>query len=319
MKSFLFYAPIALVFGSCMGSFDKAPVCQARLPLTPGKVHYYVIREDSQTFSEEKGVKVSRENNTALSLHCTAIPNGSEAHLKIIVDTLALHQHSDDRSLDMDAASAIQSPDPGERMLAAFEGAELSGEMDGKGQIALSGLEKVYRQMNVLGESNETSRMAWERRLDTAFFTSLLEKAWHIYPNGLAVGNKGGPTEDKAGGPATGNTPALAIGDSWVLPDSLNADCHIPVDTTYTLASYRNGILHFTTRAVVDIQSRRLQQTTHDGQLTLKGKQVGYIDVDAATGMVLGGKSTLMARGALKTGETSIPLIIDSTYTVSAS
>ena len=91
------------------------------------------------------------------------------------------------------------------------------------------------------------------------------------------------------------------------------------MDTTYTLASYRNGILHFTTRAVVDIQSRRLQQTTHDGQLTLTGKQVGYIDVDAATGMVLGGKSTLMARGALKTGETSIPLIIDSTYTVSAS
>ena len=297
MKSFLFYAPIALVFGSCMGSFDKAPVCQARLPLTPGKVHYYVIREDSQTFSEEKGVKVSRENNTALSLHCTAIPNGSEAHLKIIVDTLALHQHSDNLELNMDAASAIQSPDPGERMLAAFEGAELSGEMDGKGQIALSGLEKVYRQMNVLGESNETSRMGWERRLDTAFFTSLLEKAWHIYPNGGS----------------------LAIGDSWVLPDSLNADCHIPVDTTYTLASYRNGILHFTTRAVVDIQSRRLQQTTHDGQLTLKGKQVGYIDVDAATGMVLGGKSTLMARGALKTGETSIPLIIDSTYTVSAS
>ena len=297
MKSFLFYAPIALVFGSCMGSFDKTPVCQARLPLTPGKVHYYVIREDSQTFSEEKGVKVSRENNTALSLHCTAIPNGPEAHLKIIVDTLALHQHSDDRSLDMDAASAIQSPDPGERMLAAFEGAELSGEMDGGGNVALSGLKKVYLQMNALGDGNEPVRMAWERRLDTAFFTSLLQKAWHIYPN----------------------TPALAIGDSWVLPDSLDADCHIPVDTTYTLASYRNGILHFTTRAVVDIQSRRLQQTTHDGQLTLKGKQVGYIDVDAATGMVLGGKSTLIARGALKTGETSIPLIIDSTYTVSAS
>ena len=224
MKSFLFYALIALVFGSCIGSFDKNPVCRARLPLTPGRLHYYVIREESQTFSEEKGVKVSRENNTALSLHCTAIPNGSEAHIKIILDTLALHQHSDNLELNMDAASAIQSPDPGERMLAAFEGAELSGEMDGKGQIALSGLEKVYRQMNVLGESNETGRMAWERRLDTAFFTSLLQKAWHIYPDGLAIGNKGGPT--------IGNTPGLAIGDSWILPDSLNADCHIPVDTT---------------------------------------------------------------------------------------
>jgi hypothetical protein len=359
------FACAALLFGSCAGSYGHPPIVgQARLPLAPGRTYYYVIREESRTFSDEKGVKVSRENGISLSLHCTAspeasgpgggaispgraTPSGSAAppaaplpgsappsdgatlpggatpsdgatppglvHLRIRCDTLALHQHSDGDELNMDAASALESPDPVVRMLAAFDGAELEGRMDAQGKLQyLSGLQGVYLRMRDLGqepgEDHSAQAIGWERQLDNAFFVSLLEKAWHIYPN---AGSRGTGIAEAA-------SRGLAIGDSWVLPDTLDADSHIPLETTYTLVRARDGILHFTTRAEVDIRDRNLDKTYRNGQITLKGKQVGFLDVDAATGMVLDGRSTLMAEGSLRMGETDIPLLIDSTYTVSA-
>lgn len=315
-----FLAGAVLLLGSCAGSFGHNHiVCQARSPLSPGRTYYYVIREESRTFSDEKGEKVSRENGVSLALHCTvtgpatadavAANASAPAHLRIVCDNLSLHEHSDDDELDMDSESALESPDPGVRMLAAFDGAELDGTMDGTGNLLdLSGLNRVYERMQEPGEDHSGQAITWERRLDKTFFTSLLQKTWHIYPDG----------EPRTDGEApTGKS--LSIGDSWLLPDTLDADSHIPLETTYTLVRLRNGILHFTTRAEVDIRAEKLENTYRNGQVTLKGKQVGFLDVDAATGMVVGGKSTLMAEGALRMGDVSIPLIIDSTYTVSAS
>ena len=355
-----FLAGAALLLGSCAGSFGHNPVvCQARSPLSPGRTYYYVIREESRTFSDEKGEKVSRENGVFLALHCTASPDApasgggnapggdatggsapggdaprggnatAPAHLRIVCDSLALHEHSDDDELDMDAGSALESPDPGVRMLAAFDGAELDGRMDGAGKLLdLSGLNRVYGRMQDLGqepgEDHSGQAITWERRLDKAFFNGLLEKAWHIYPDAeartdAAVRTGAQALTDADGPTGAGKDGGLAIGDSWVLPDTLDADSHIPLETTYTLVRLRNGILHFTTLAKVDIRERKLDNTYRNGQVTLKGKQAGFLDIDAATGMVLDGKSTLMAEGSLRMGEVSIPLIIDSTYTVSAS
>lgn len=303
-----FYAGAALLLGSCAGSSDRGrTVCSARLPLAPGRTYYYAIREESRTLSDEKGAKVMRTNGVSLALHCTASPEGAAgARLRIVCDTLSLHEHSDGGELNMDAASALESGDPGVRMLAAFHGAELGGCMDTQGRLTgLSGLEGVYRRMAELGkepgEDHSGRAISWQRQLDPVFFVSLMEKAWHIYPDaGIA-----GPV-------------SLAIGNSWVLPDSLDADSHIPLETTYTLVRARNGILRFATRADVDIRERRLDKTYRNGQITLKGKQVGFLDVVAATGMVLDGQSTLRAEGSLRMGEISIPMIIDSTYTVTA-
>jgi len=109
------------------------------------------------------------------------------------------------------------------------------------------------------------------------------------------------------------------VGDSWTQEDSLNADPHIPLQTEFTLVGVEHGILHLKTLAEVDIREQEVERTSRSGQLTLKGRQVGFLDVDAATGVILRGHSSLMAQGALKMGETVIPVTVDSAYSVTVS
>jgi hypothetical protein len=111
---------------------------------------------------------------------------------------------------------------------------------------------------------------------------------------------------------------ALKVGDSWHAMDSLNADPHIAIDTTFTLVKARDGVLFIQTDAVVRLEGENLEGTTHSGQLSLKGRQRGILHVDAATGMLLDGQTILKADGSLRTGAGNIPVHIDSTCSVNA-
>ncbi|TDX01894.1 DUF6263 family protein [Dinghuibacter silviterrae] len=130
---------------------------------------------------------------------------------------------------------------------------------------------------------------------DQGYVAGLLEKGWGHFP-----------------------TNHIKVGDSWTALDSLNADPHISVPTTYTLIKVRDGVLYIKAEADVHLAGEGLKGASHPGLLTLVGRQHGMLHVDAATGLLLDGQTVLQAQGALKTGGGNIPLHIESTCSVSA-
>jgi hypothetical protein len=270
---------------------------QPHLELGAGNTYQYTLIEESHTLCTQKGEKVDTRNGVSLVLLCKA----HKKDLDITYGGFALHQQSDSSEVNIDDASALISPDPRARMFGAFHGATIGCCFDPRGRIlSLPGLDSVYRKMAVLGREegvdNGPTAQVWQRQFSPDYFSRLLEKSFCLFPD-----------------------VPVAVGDTWVGVDSLDADPRIPLVTYYTLQKVRDGILYIHAESAVDITDRSLEATGRSGKLTLTGRQHGILQVDAATGVVLSGQTILKANGALTMGDVELPLIIDSTYTVTAS
>jgi len=283
----LWSAPV--IFWNCTGTTSQNHLLyHPALNLAPGVTYHYSIAQRNHTFSTEKGEKVSRANNVFLSMNVTVKP-GAAGDLHIAYDTVAIHQRTES---DPTGSTELNLDSQGDNMLGAFNGAGIDARLDDQGKVTgLSGLGKIYQKMGIGSDV-----FHWQHQFDEAYFIHLFDKDWNLFP-----------------------VWGVRVGDSWTQEDSLNADPHIPLQTEFTLVGVEHGILHLKTLAEVDIREQEVERTSRSGQLTLKGRQVGFLDVDAATGVILRGHSSLMAQGALKVGETVIPVTVDSAYSVTVS
>ncbi len=267
------------------------PVYHVRFQPKADSTYTYHVSEETSTLVTEKGDRVSSHHNLFFSYHY--IKDDKGVHLNY--DDLGLHLQSEDKEVNLDAGAAMESTDPGVRTLSPYAGASMDLQLDTLGKIkALPGFERIVPKMEMINQDKDLTD-SWSKRFDQDYFARLLEKTFRIFP----------PTE-------------IAVGDSWQGVDSLNADPRMQIPVRFTLVKEILGVLYIQEEAEVDVTTQEVSTGRRWGQLSLKGRQHGVLQVKAATGAVIEGHTTLQAKGVLHTGNVDIPMIVDSNYDVTS-
>jgi hypothetical protein len=247
----------------------------------------YHVSEETSTLATEKGERIPSHHNLFFSYHYTKDAQG--IHLNY--DDLGLHLQSEDKEVNLDASEAMESTDAGIRLMSPYAGARMDLELDSLGKVtALPGFDRIASHMQTISSDQDLTGN-WSKRFDQDYFAHLLEKSFRIYP----------PSE-------------IAVGSSWEGVDSLNADPRIQISVRFTLLKEIFGVLYIEEDSEVDITTREISSGNRWGQLSLKGRQHGVLQVKAATGAVVEGHTILQAKGILHTGSVDIPMIVGSNY-----
>jgi hypothetical protein len=253
--------------------------------------YQYQVSEQTSMLATEKGDRVTSHHNLFFAYHYTKDTKG--IHLNY--DDFGLHIQSPEKEWNLDAVTSMESGDPGTRLLSAYAGADMDLEMDSLGKITgLPGFERIATKMNLINPDKDQAAN-WSGRFNEDYFKRLLEKSLRFYP----------PTD-------------VQVGSSWNGVDSLNADPRIQIPVRFTLLKNVLGVLFIEEESEVDVTTREISSGNRWGQLSLKGRQHGVIQVNALTGAVIQGHTILQAKGVLHTGNVDIPMIVGSNYDVNS-
>jgi hypothetical protein len=279
-------APLFCLLGSCGGNsgggMNNDGSISLKFNFQKGTKYKYIVK-NRQTISEElMGKQISVDQDMGMeSTYSVTGAEGDNKKLSVTYDRITMKSNNSFRNMSYDSDDTAHSS-PEMRRLGDMLHRTFSMTVNEKGQIvALDGFKEL---MPGSGENVPISDSS---------LRSMMQQAFYIYP-------------DKPVKP----------GDTW--NNSYKASLGIVdmnTDNTFKLISVKDGIAHIEMSSKISSQPNNEEQV----KMSLEGVQTGGLDVDIASGLLVGSVLSQQIKGTFEMNGNKMPVEISSDINVSGS
>ena len=181
---------------------------------------------------------------------------GNSQDLRMTYNRAAMKMDAGGQKMTYDSQDPATKSSPMAGMMGGMVGQSLVITVTSQGEVtAVKGVEE-FKKSVLASNPNPALNQQLEQSLSESTLKSAMSQLFNIYPDH-----------------------AVKPGESWVKNTSLNmGPAAMQLTSTYTLGSVQNGVAHVQVNGKLAVE----------GMATLTGTQSGTMDVDVATGLILG-------------------------------
>ena len=310
MKScFLFMVSVSAIVLSCKlqpesnRNYDSENKIY-RLKLNPAKgstYHYDMVNESEIEMEvEDKEVNTLNRSTTGINYIINKDSAGNFI-FDINYNKVQLHTKNNDAETDIDAANALVSSEPLERMLGLLTKATIKAIIDSSGQVkSISGYkelgEKIIAGMNSSDVySISLAKSQWEKMIGNGIIKKNMDQVFKIFPDS-----------------------AIHIGDTWKMDSREEGEISLNVKSIFTLKTINDDIAIINSEGTITSDNIPSTLIGLSGVIAnLKGTQKGQFEVETKTGMLISCKIKADVDGNVKMMGREIPIDIKNSVTIS--
>lgn len=161
--------------------------------------------------------------------------------------------------------------------------------------LRVDGLKELVASLS--GSADESVRQTLESQFSDTAVKLMMQNSFDMYP-----GKK------------------VKVGESWGKKSVMNfSGMNVNVENTYTLKSVTNGKASVAVVSVMNLPATDMSGSTGmAAQMEMTGKQEGTMEIDAATGQILSGKTTQNIEGKFSTEGQAMPININGDITINS-
>ncbi|MEO6329833.1 MAG: DUF6263 family protein [Ginsengibacter sp.] len=303
MKRYVLFAGFLCLMFSCKfkpdsgrNSNDPAKVYKLKLNPSPGSAYHYDIINESriQVEVDDKDVDNLNRTTTGVTYHISKDSTGNFA-LNIKYDKVHIYTKSGDTETDADAANALVSSEPLERILGILTRSDISVTINPSGEVrGMSGYkelgEKIMADMNITDAySRDIIKTKWDKMIGAAIIRKNMDQFFKIFPDSV-----------------------VRVNDSWKQNSKEEGEINMNVKNIFTLKEINNDIALINSEATMNSDTISTFMGYNDIIANLKGNQEGQFEVNMKTGMLVSCNVKSKVTGTIEMMGREIPVKISS-------
>lgn len=297
IRLFLF---TALIIAYSCSSLDKqkdqdykSDSIKVSFKLNPklGKVYQYQVNNSTTINQKINNENIENNNKLELGIAYTFSKDSSE-NLRVAIryNKFKVLVKMMDVEKELDAANALSSSDPSEKMFAALNNAVLNATLDTLGNVKSITGDKVIsdRMYQIANGDEEAVKMlngSIRQFVGEAFFKQTTEQNFKFFTDRQ-----------------------LKVGDTITQINSINTGFIFTIKSIYELSSVEDDIASINVKANIEMNDQPITVDGTNLTASLKGKQTGKIRIDLNTGILQNSSSDLKVEGVLQLKFNEVPI-----------
>lgn len=272
------------------------PSYRSKINFVPGSRYAYTINNESETELEVNGKAVNVQHQSDVGITYDVQKDSAGNYLlKLHYDKIHLYSKTGDKETELDAANAVATLDPTEKMLGILKDANIVATVTSTGMVvSINGYkelgEKILDGFNTDETSRKMAKTQWEKVIGEGMVKKSVEQLFSILPES-----------------------AKNVGDIWKKNTMQKGEIDMNVSSTFKLKDIEDGIA--TIESEGEMTSDKAEANTMGYSVTsdLKGDQEGEYQVETSTGMVLKNNTSSTLKGTFQMMGKEIPVTIKTT------
>jgi hypothetical protein len=273
---------------------DSSKTYKLQLNLLPGSKLHYQVSSETDMKIETESKKIENINKTdAGVIYEINKDSAGNFQLKITYDKLHTYTKTGDDEKEMDAANAVTSMDPIEKILGELKNATIRAVVSPQGEVkSVSGYkeigEKLIQSVGPEGSYERTiAQKKWEEVAGENTIKKSIDDIFRIFPDSL-----------------------VHVGDKWKLFSKRSGELPMLIKSFYKLEEIENDIGLITSAGdiVTDSSSSSLSQYAAN----INGTQKGQYHINVKTGMLLSAEVSAKLQGNVVVMGREVPVKIKS-------